>query len=173
MNDVFPAVQTVMLADAAPGSILKIPRSGGPVMALVTDQISNDTRSVVFLNARLSDRPPVIFAANWRLTEPCLSYSGNIRFELGMAEDEIDINNRYWWETAGVIVSIGNQLLIRAAPTDFAFSSMLVDIRTGGVFAGAQPNSVWNFGSWTLCLRDDVTDRCLELCSFKALKTQA
>jgi hypothetical protein len=173
MNDVFPPVSTVSVKDAEAGSIVIIPRSGVSILALLTDHITNGTRSVVWLNAKIKDRPAVIFAENWRNEESVLRYNGNTRFELGMADDEIDARGRNSWETAGAIVSIGDELFIRAAPQDSFYGFYrLVNIRTGIVFTDNYPSNVWSFLSWELWMRDSVAHRDLMLMEFRMKKQE-
>jgi hypothetical protein len=173
MNEVFPQVRTVLLAEATPGSILRIPRFEASMIAIVTDHSIDGTRSVVLLNAHIPNLPSVVFAQKWRLIEPYLCYSGKIRFEMGMNTDEMDELGHEWWQTPGVIVSIGDQLFIRAAPSEFGFRHTLINIQTGAIFAGDPPNSLFTFGNWKLSVRDDTAERSFELCSFKAVKRKA
>lgn len=172
MNDVFPKVQTVLLAEAPAGSILRIPRSKGPIYALVTDQIVDDIKSVVMLNAQFPNYPNVIFAQKWRLDEPYLCYRTNIRFELSLDEQTIDDYGHDWWRTPGIIVCVGEQLLVRAGATEFGFGNTHVNIRTGAVFSGNMPNNAFSFGTWRLVLQDDKTKSIFELCSSKISKNK-
>jgi hypothetical protein len=167
MNDVFPLISTVSIKETEAGSVVKIPRLDNPLLALVTDDVMNNARSIVWLNAKMPDRPSVIFAENWRNEEAVLRYNGNIRFDLGMADNEIDARGGKFWETPGVMVSIGDDLYIRAAPLDnFYGSYKLVNIRTGSVFPKHPPSNLWSFLSWRLYLRDSVTDREITLMQF-------
>src|SRR6266478_1455706 len=160
MNDVFPSVATVSIKDAEAGSIVAISRSGGSVLALLTDHLTNGVRSIVLLNAKIQDGSSVIFAENWRNEESALRYSGSIRFELGMSDNDVDARGNKSWETPGVIISIEDDLFIRAAPQDpFYGSYKLVSIRTGAVFPNQTPNNAWSFLSWQLWIRDAVADR--------------
>jgi hypothetical protein len=171
MNDVFPSVSTVSVKDAEAGSIISVPRAGGSVLALLTDHLTDGVRSFVWLNAKFQDRPPVIFAEKWRNEESALCYNGNIRFELGTAEDEIDARGNRFRETSGVIVSVGDDLFIRAAPQDdFYDTYRLINIRTGSIFPDSPPSNVWSFLSWRLWVRDSVADRDLMLTEFRVKK---
>jgi len=173
MNDVFPQVRTVLLTEAPVGSILRIPRSQTLVYALVTDQIVDGVRTVVMLNAEIPNYPKVIFAQKWRLDERYLCYDKNVRFLLSMEEECVDDYGHDWWQTPGVIVSVGNQLLIRAAPMrEFGYENTLVDIQTGSVFDGAPPNGMFSFGAWQLLIEDGATKRSFELCRQKIPKRQ-
>jgi hypothetical protein len=136
MSDVFPAPSTVSLMDAAPGSIVKIMRSGGPKLALVADDVTDGVRSFVWLNPNFQNLPAVIFAEKWQNDPSVLEFGSNVRFELGTTNEELDPRGRDSWETPGVIVSIANDLSIRAAPQDqFYGSYKLVNIRNGSVYA--------------------------------------
>ncbi len=169
MNDVLPMVSTVSLKEAEPGSIVKIARSDGPKLALVTDHFAGGVRSLVWLIPNFQNRPPVIFAENWRNDSSVLYYGSNIRFELGTANDELDPNGRNFWETPGVIVSIGNDLFIRAAPQDEIYDMhKLVNVRNGSVYSERPPNSLWTFLSWQLWIRDPVAHCDLMLTEFRA-----
>jgi hypothetical protein len=169
MNDVFPQVRTTLLAEAAPGSILKIPRLDDLILALVTGQTIDNVKSVVMLDARFPNGPRVMFAQKWKLIEPCLCFGGKIRFELGVGADEIDDTGHNWWRTPGVIVSIEDALFLRAGAYELG-PEALVNIRTGALFGGQKPNSLFTFGSWKLFLIDEVTKQRFELCKFIAPK---
>lgn len=145
MNNAFPSVSTVLLEDATAGSIIKIARSDGAKLALVTDHFVNGTRSFVWLNPNFRDRPAVIFAQNWRNDPSVLQYLSNTRFDLGSANEELDPSGRNYWQTPGVIVSIGDQLFIRAAPQDDDFygGTKLVNIRNGSVYSDRPPDTLW------------------------------
>jgi hypothetical protein len=171
MNDVFPSISTVSVKDAEAGSIVRISRFDGPLLALVTDHHTKDVRSFVWLNAKTQDRPSAIFAENWRNEEAALRYNDGIRFELGMTDDEVDARGHDTWETPGVIVSIGAELFIRAGSQDkFYGSYKFINVRTGSVFPNSAPNNVWSFLSWRLWVRDPVADRDMMLMEFRIKK---
>jgi hypothetical protein len=171
MNDIFPQVSTVLLAEATPGSIIRVPRYGESIIALVSDESIDEIRSIVMLNARIQGLSKVVFSRKWRLDDgPYLCYRGKIRFEIGMDPTGIDERGQHWWETPGVLVSIGDQLFIRAAPTECGYSTSLINVQTGAVFSAKPPSRSCTFGSWELCVRDELTDRCIELYRFKISK---
>jgi hypothetical protein len=161
MNEVFPEIQTVPLAKAEPGSIAIIPRSDGPFLALVTDQPENNgRRAIVIFNTKLAGRPPVLFSQNWIADGPCLTYKTTPRFNLGTDEADIDAQGHNWSRYAGPIVSIGDQLYVRAIPfSEIDYIYRLINIRTGSLFTGQVPNSVFCFGVWQLLLRDKIFER--------------
>ncbi|MHC1946491.1 hypothetical protein IF803_19085 [Bradyrhizobium sp. UFLA06-06] len=155
MSDVFPSFTVLPLKDALPGSIVRIGRYDGCKIALVTNHVVNGTRSFVWLNPGFKNRAPVIFAENWQNDSPVLQYTCEARFELGMADDDIDPSGHNVWETAGVIVAIGDELFIRAAPYDDFYAYLrLVNVRDGSVYAGELPRGLWTFLSWQLWIRD-------------------
>ncbi len=167
MNDVFPAISEVSLKDAEPGAIVKIARFDGPKLALVTDQLANDARSFVWLNPNFPNKPPVIFAEKWRNEPSAMCCGRAVRFELRLADELIDPTGRNSWETAGAIVSIGQELFIRAAPEDpFYGQYRLVNIRSGAVYSDRPPNTLWTFLSWQLWLRDPTKHCDLMLTEF-------
>jgi hypothetical protein len=174
MNDIFPSVSTVSINDTEAGSIVKIPRSDNPILALVTDHLTEGSRSVVWLNAKIPQRPSIMFAENWRHEKTTLRYNDNIRFELGIADNEVDPRGSKSWETHGVIVSIGDELYIRAAPQDnFYGHYRLINIRNGSVFEGHPPNDTWSFLKWKLCLRDSIANHDVVLMEFDSRAKQA
>jgi hypothetical protein len=169
MIDVFPALSTVSLMDAAPGSIVKIVRSDGIKLILVTAHVANGVRSFVWLNPNFKNRPAVIFAEKWQNDPAVLQYVSDVRFELGTADEELDPSGRLSWETPGVIVSIAGDLFIRAAPEDpFYGQYKLINVRNGSIYSGHPPNSLWTFLSWQLWIRDPVGDRDFMLTEFRA-----
>ncbi|WP_130582409.1 hypothetical protein [Bradyrhizobium sp. Leo170] len=172
MVDVFPAPSTVSLKDATAGSIVGIARYDGVKWALVTDHSSNGVRSFVWLNATFQDRSPVIFAENWQNNPSVLQYASNARFEL---DDKLDPTGHNSWETPGVIVSIGSELLIRAAPHDnfYGGNYRLVNIRSGSVYSDPLPNPLWTFLSWQLWQRDPERRHDLKLTEFNATAKRA
>jgi hypothetical protein len=169
MTDSFPCVSTVSLRDADPGSIIRISRHDGSKLALVTDQIVDDVRSFVWLTPNFQDKETVIFAEKWRNDPSVLQYSSAVRFELGTTDAELDPIGRNSWETAGVIVSIGDSLLIRAAPMDSFYGGYkLVNIRNGAVYSDRPPETLWTYLSWRLWIRDP-SKRCdVKLTEFNA-----
>jgi hypothetical protein len=174
MNEVFPPVYTVSLAAASPGSILSVPRYGGPVFALATDHSVEGGRSLVFLNLKEKGRPQVLFAEKFQNIEGCLAYKEGLRFELGMGIGEVDARGHDWSETSGVIVSIDEQFFMRAAPFDNFYGQWrLVNIQTGSILAGQAPSNVWSLGAWSLCLKDAKTGRDLTLHKFELPRKEA
>lgn len=164
MSDVFPNLATVSLNEAQPGSIVRIGRYDGCKIALVTNHIANNVRSFVWLNASFQNKPPVIFAENWRNDSTVLQYASNVRFELGHKQDPTGHNT---WQMPAVIVSIGAQLFIRAAPFDhFDGGYKLVNLQDGSVYSDQPPSSLWTFLSWQLWLRDPEQRRDLMLTEF-------
>lgn len=154
MSDAFPAVVTVSLKDATPGSIIRIGRHDGCKVALATDQIVNNVRSFVWLNPGIQNKPYAIFAENWRNDPSVLQYISTARFELGSGDNDLDPIGRNVWDASGVIVSIGTELFIRAAPfDDFYDRCKLVNIRDGSVYSGELPSTLWTFLSWQLWIR--------------------
>lgn len=172
MNKVFPSITTKNSAEAKPGSIIRLVRSGTSLFALVTTQKpKEDSASFVILNSRIQNRPAVLFTDGWA-PESCLCYENELEFELRMEDTYVDSRGIKWWETPGVIVSISDQLFIRAAQSDhYGFARYhLVNIRTGEVFSEQAPNGAWTFGAWKLWLRSEDMNRKIELCSFEAAK---
>ena len=121
------------------------------------------------LDATFPNEPQVMFAQNWRFLEPCLCFGGKIRFEVGIGADEVDETGQNWWRTPGVIVSVGDALFVRAGAYNFG-PSALVNVQTGALITDQLPSSLFTFGSWKLCLRDETKERNLELCRFKVSK---
>jgi hypothetical protein len=173
MTDVFPPISTVSIKDADAGSIVMISRSEGPVLALTTDHFTNGVRSFVLLNIKIRGERSVIFAENWRGVENVLRFDSSVRFEIDVAAEEIDAGRNSRGETPGIIVSIADQLYIRAAPAEsFRGLDRLVNIRTGSVFPEYEPNSLWSFSKWKLLLRDNFADRDIALMEF-SIRTPA
>ena len=153
MTDAFPLAATLSLRDATPGSIVRIGRSDGCKIALVTAEVVNDVRSFVWLNPGFKNRPAVIFAENWRNDPSVLQYTSTTRFELGSRDSDLDFG-RNAYETVGSIVSIGDGLYLSAAPfDDFSGWSKLVNIQDGSVYSGDRPTLPWSFLSWQLWVR--------------------
>lgn len=164
MSDVFPAIYSLRLANARPGSIVIFPRIDGHLFGLVTDEaIKEDCRSVVILNLNSPGYPSVIFAQSWN--EMCLCYPDACRFELSNNESDIDVSGR-WWRACGVVVSTENEILIRAFPASRPGGFRHVNIRTGAVFSGDLPNFVATFGVWSLWLRDPLRERSIKIFDF-------
>lgn len=157
-----------MPIEAAPGSVINIFRSGERISALVTSQRPNDsTISIVLLNLRRHNSPSVIYADKWRLDETCLCYDAGIEFELD--QNLVDPRGNKWWETPGVMVVIGDQHYIRSSYLDDPFRCPpLVNIQTGDIFNDDQAGGRWTFGGWTLWIKDDLQQRAIKLCDFKA-----
>jgi hypothetical protein len=83
--DVFPTIYTLSLADASPGSLVILPHSMGHMLAIVTaDSTRTDARSIVILNFKEPNYPPVIYEEDW--SGICLSYDAPLRFELSNSE---------------------------------------------------------------------------------------
>jgi len=164
MNDVFPEIWSVPLAEAA-GSVAVIPHPDGPLLTLVTNEsIQNGLRSIVILNLKSPNNLPVQFHENWRDSEMCLCYKTPLRFELSNKESDIDTSGN-WYRRVGVIASINNQLCIRAvaaARGGFRY----VNVQTGSVFSGDLPNYFVTFGVWSIWLRDPLRERSSLLFDF-------
>jgi hypothetical protein len=174
MADVFPALATISLIDAEPGSIIKIGRFDGPRLALVTDHIKNGVRSFVWLNPNFQNRPSAIFAENWQNDTSVLQYCGNVSFDLEIGDDGLDPGGRHFWETPGVLVSIGNDLFIRAAPEEEIYGRhKLINVRNGSVHSGRTPDSLWTILSWQLWIRDSLGQRSFMLTEFRATRKKA
>ena len=171
MNEVFPAVSALRLSEATPGTILKLPRSGGSLVALVTDQVRSDgNRSVVVLNGRFSEVPSVFLADNWADMDSCLSFRSKVHFELTTDEAEIDPRGNRWRDVPGVIVLIGDQMHIRVAPRDSFFENpKLVNVHSGVIFSQQAPNSLWTFGRWSLWIRGSLPEQRTQLMEFSAI----
>lgn len=168
MNEVFPPLHTVSTSTAAPGSIVRIPRSGGPLLAFVTDRPADKGgRSYVMLNAKIERRPPILFAENWQNVDSCLAFSGKLQFELSAELKDIDPNGNKWWEESGVIVCVGDQFYLRAAPFDgFMGNYQFANVQTGSLLTEQIPNSVWSFGVWSIWLRDTIAQRSFSIFDF-------
>ena len=166
MNKIFPPIRTTTPVEVTPGSIIRISRSSETLLALVTSQKPNEASvSIVLLNLRRPNFPSVIFADNWRLTEPCLCYSSGVEFEINT--ELIDPRGNEWWETPGVIVSIADQLYIRAGRFDRSFGwPPLINIQTGELYSDQNQGNLWTFGGWTLWVKDEDCKRTIKLCDF-------
>jgi hypothetical protein len=172
MCDSFPAVETVSMKDAEPGSIVRISRYDGPKLALVTDETVNGVRSFIWLNPNFQNKPTVIFAENWRTDPSVLQYKTKPRFELGTADGEIDPTGHNSWDVIGVLVSIGNDLFIRAAQEEFYGRYKLINVRTGSIYSDRLPDTLWTFLSWQLWLRDPIK-QCDALLTAFRVRTEA
>lgn len=165
MTSVFP-VCGASLNEVHPGAIVRIERERGRLIALVTDHMENNVRSLVFLNAKFDKKPPVIYADNWRVEDACLLYTGNLQFELGMRDRELSPDGHDLWRIAGVIVAIGSQFFIRAGYFDHQFGiGQLVNIQTGALFGENQtPHELWTFSKWTLWQEDPMNSQKIKVC---------
>lgn len=172
MNAVFPLVQIVAMSSAPPGSIVQIPRSDDPLIALVTNQvINNGARSFVILNSKFHGRPSVLFAENWRDEQHCLRYRDKPQFDLVTDFSAIDVLGNKWWDEAGVIIPIDDELYIRAAPPDaFSGGNQLVSIQTGALFARQLSSASWTFGAWQLFVKGTTADQRIPLANFDIRK---
>lgn len=164
MNSVFPDISTTSIDKALPGSIIAISRNSHLIFALVTDHIKNGSRSLVFLNRPIDHGGTLVcFAEGWTNNEPALCYNSSIRFEIDTASKNIDATGYKHWDTPGLLVSIDGDLYIRAAPFDtsgfYDFHHRLVNIRTGSLLLGTEPNKHWTFLFWQLWLRDSIAER--------------
>jgi hypothetical protein len=169
MNEIFPRIRTVSLATAKAGAILRIPRSGGSLLALVTDEPAvEDSRSFVILNATDQNRPRAEFVNNWGNRGGLLAYDEPLRYELSMAEADIDVYGRMWSDAPGTIVSFEDDLYLQTVIFSSHFGSLRhVNIRTGSIFKTQIPNyNIWTFGVWNLCLRDSVRQESFPLFEF-------
>jgi hypothetical protein len=172
MNIIFPMVKTTMTAEAEAGSIVLLSRHGEAIFALATDQSTEEKgATLVLLNARLQSKPPVIFMSGWR-SERCLQYEDQAEFEINIEDKFCDPSGSTWWETAGTIVSIGDQLFIRAVQSqDYGFERFhLINVRTGAVLTERPSNQMWTFGSWKLRIRGKDESHKISLCSFEISK---
>jgi hypothetical protein len=169
MNEIFPNLESVSLSAAPSGSVVKIPRfrRDGYIVLITDAPADKGSRSVVFLNADFADRPPVVFMDNYRDMDACLSYKSKVHFEVSMETKDIDATGRDWFEVTGVIVLIGDQFYIRAAPySAFGYPYQYVNVQTGALFSQQMPNDVWTFGSWKIWIRDPIRDREFSIFSF-------
>ncbi len=171
MNEVFPPICTVSLDSAQPGSIVRIPRSGGSIFALIAEkQPGENGHSFVVLNSSVPNRPAVFFANNWRNENSCMAYKAKLHFELSVDEADLDIRGHDLWEVPGVIVSVGDQFFIRAGSLEpFHGGFHYVNIQTGALLSGQLPNDTCTFAAWQIWLRDTY-DRNFCILKFKFSK---
>jgi hypothetical protein len=156
MNEVFPSLKTASMDDVHAGAIIAFQRSSVSLLAIVTDQLSNGSKSLVLLNKPSQHGPIVTYTANWRNPETVLVYD-NGRFEICMDKEKIDPTGRNSWEISGAIVVAGDRVCIRAYDDAPTFGEhRLIDVRTGAVFPNQQSNNAWNFLSWQLWIRDPL-----------------
>lgn len=166
MPGYFPEFVTVSVNDAPPGSILEMRRSGQRILALATDHIENGVRSLVVLNGKFQNHPSVVFLNNWRNVEEVICYNKNVRFEIGVAAEEMEPSGHKWGNIAGALVLIGDQIYIRAASFDSWGSNILVNIKTGSILSQVYLYDVWHFASWRLWIRDPIDKHSFELLHF-------
>lgn len=170
MPDYFPELITVNVKDAPPASILEIRRSGQRILALATDHIENGDRSLVILNGNFHDHPSVVFVNNWRNIEGAVCYNQNVRFEIGIAAEDMEPSGHKWGDIAGVLVLIKDQIYIHAASFDSWGSATFVNIKTGSILSQPHFHDVWHFASWRLWIRDPRGEHSFELLKFSANK---
>jgi hypothetical protein len=173
MNEVFPRLKTVSLATATAGAIVRIPRASTSLLALVTDEPAvEDSRSFVILNATDQGRPRAEFVNNWSNRSGLLAYDEPLRYELSMAEANVDVSGRTWLGVPGALISLEDEMYLQAAIFQSHFGSIrCVNIRNGSVFKGQIPNySIWTFGVWSVCLRDPIHQQSTALFDFDVHK---
>lgn len=169
MNEVFPLLKVVSMDDVPAGAIVAFQRSSTSLLAIVTDQVSNGSKSLVLLNKPGQHGPTITYMANWRNPETVLAYDSRSRFELCMDKEKIDPTGRNSWEVSGAMVVAGDRVCIRAYDEAPTFGEhRLIDVRTGEVFPNQQSNNAWNFLSWQLWIRDPVANRHQMLIEFDA-----
>lgn len=157
MNEVFPLLKTASMDDVHAGAIVAFQRSSVSLLAIVTDQISNGSKSLVLLNKPSQHGPMVTYIANWRNPETVLVYDNDPRFEICMDKEKIDPTGRNSWEISGAMVVAGDRVCIRAYDDAQAFGEMkLIDVRTGSVFSNQQSIDAWTFLAWELWIRDPL-----------------
>lgn len=167
MIDVFPAIYGVRLADVSPGSIVIFPRTEGHLLALATAETAQkEGRSIVILNSKEPNCPPVFYAENWN--EMCLCYDAPLRFELSNKEEDVGASN-HWWRASGVIVSTNREILIRASLLHRG-GSLYVNLRTGETLAGEIQGYHATFGVWSLWLRDPLREKSMKILEFDVHK---
>lgn len=155
MSSLFPRMRSISISDAPAGAIITFQRTGALLLALTTDRVSNGSRTLVLLNRQIEDGSrTVTYAENWRNPETALVYDDDCRFE--MSDKNVDPTGRTSWELPGVMVVVGEQILIRAIQTDHFEEPRYVDIQTGSVFPGRPPSDSWSFLAWRLWIRDPV-----------------
>jgi hypothetical protein len=168
MGDVFPAIYSLKLADASPGSIVVFPRTEGHLLALVTTETAQkEGRSIVILNSKQPNYPPVFYGENWN--EMCLCYDAPLRFELSNKEEDIGTSNR-WWRASGIIVSTNREILIRASLV-YQSRWLYVNLRNGETLSSEIPGYHATFGVWSLWLRDPLREKSMKIVEFDVHKT--
>ena len=162
MNGVFPNLSGVPLAQAA-GCVAIIPRSEGPLLALVTtESIQENLCSIVILNA--PGNPLVVFYEDWGGGLLCFYYRTPVRFELSEKQNDIDTRGN-WWRRPGPIASINDEFFIGAAGGSRA-GFRYVNVRTGAMLSDELPNSYATFGVWSIWLRDPLRERSAQIFAF-------
>lgn len=165
VTEVFPEICSAPLGETTAGSIALIPNHDGLLLALITNEsVQTHIRSIVILNLKQPNYPPVVFHENWDARDLCLYYKTPVRFEIGNKDSDIG-TNQIWWRNSGVIASLQNEFFIRAgASTRGGFR--YVNVKTGAVFAGELPNFFAVFGVWSIWLRDPLRERHAQLLEF-------
>jgi hypothetical protein len=155
MNNVFPLVKAMAIADAPSGAVVCFQRFGKLLFAIATDQASDGNRSLVLLNSPLQDRTTVSFVDNWRNPESVLVHS-ETRFELSLNQTKIDPTGKNSWDAPGALLVIGDQIYIRAYHDRDFGDHKLVNVQTGAVFSDQRPNAFWSFLAWKIWVRDPI-----------------
>lgn len=173
MNETFPRLKTVSLAAATAGAIVRIPRGGSSLLALITDEPAvEDGRAIVLLNATDQNRPRAEFVNNWGNRPGLLAYHETLRYELNMEEANIDASGRIWSGLPGTLVSLEDEMYLQAVIFHSHFGSLrYVNVKDGSVFKGQLPNhNIWTFGVWSVCVSDSTRQQRLRLFEFDAHK---
>jgi hypothetical protein len=171
MNAIFPKFQTVSSASAKAGTLIKINNSQ-QTMALVTNGSSNEKAcSMVVLTDGFGGRPPIYFAKDWQNVDDCIAFE-NIQFEINIDPKYVDERGYKCCETSGALISIHDQLFLKAAPfQQFSDSYKHANIQTGELFVGQIPSKVWTFTSWRIVTRELTSGKEIELFKFETEKT--
>ena len=156
MNVVFPKVRSGPITDVPPGTLIRFQRSSGSLLAIVTDQISGDSRSLVILNKPTERGPITTFIENWRNPESVLSFVDEPRFEINTNLEKCDPTGRKSWETAGVLVAIADRIFVRAYHESVFGDYKLIDIQTGSILSGLQYQDLYSFLTWQIWIRDPM-----------------
>lgn len=168
MNSVFPKVASGPITEARPRAVIRFQRSGTPLLAIVTGEATGESRSLVVLNKPTQHGLRTTFIENWRNPETVLIYTDGLRFELNMDIETHDPQGNRSWETAGVLVAIGDRILVRAYHESVFGDYKLIDVQTGSLYAGSKQSNPFSFLAWQLWIRDAVANRHVMLWDFDA-----